>query len=180
LEFEYDMSIPSVAHLDPQRGGCCTIMPYFIGNLLELPVTMTQDHSLFNVLNDFTLELWHEQIQLILKHHGLMNFIVHPDYILTSKAQRAYKELLASLVRLRTDDGLWIAIPKEVNRWWRQRDQMVLTHRGAEWIIEGEGSERARVAFATLEGNELILAVPDRRHGAVAAANARCSTSDHD
>jgi hypothetical protein len=180
LEFEYDMSVPSVAHLDPQHGGCCTIMPYFIGNLLELPVTMTQDHSLFNVLNDFTLELWHNQIQLILKHHGLMNFIVHPDYILTSKAQRAYKELLASLVRLRTDDGLWIALPKNVNRWWRQRDRMVLKRRGGEWIIEGEGSERARIAFATLEGNELVLSIPDRRHGVAAVAAAHGSTSNHD
>src|SRR6185437_8114699 len=24
LDFEYDMSVPNVAHLDPQRGGCCS------------------------------------------------------------------------------------------------------------------------------------------------------------
>src|SRR5262249_44518482 len=28
LNFSYDMSIPNVAHLDPQPGGCCTVMPY--------------------------------------------------------------------------------------------------------------------------------------------------------
>lgn len=168
LEFEYDMSVPSVAHLDPQRGGCCTIMPYFIGNVLELPVTMTQDHSLFNVLNDFTLELWQRQIQLILKDHGLMNFIVHPDYILTSRAQRAYKELLASLVRLRADHGLWIALPRDVNRWWRQRDRMVITRRGGEWTIEGEGSERARIAFATLQDNHLVYSVAQQAKSAMA------------
>lgn len=178
LEFEYDMSVPSVAHLDPQRGGCCTIMPYFIGNLLELPVTMTQDHSLFNVLNDFTLELWQRQIQLILKNHGLMNFIVHPDYILTSKAQRAYKELLASLVKLRTDDGLWIALPRDVNLWWRQRDRMVLSRRGDDWTIEGEGSERARLAFASLEGNELVFSVRNRTESGAAVTTSRCSTSN--
>jgi hypothetical protein len=174
LDFEYDMSVPSVAHLDPQRGGCCTIMPYFIRNLLELPVTMTQDHSLFNVLNDFTLELWQRQIQLILKHHGLMNFIVHPDYILTSRAQRAYKELLASLIRLRANDGLWIALPRDVNRWWRQRDQMVLTRRGGNWTIEGNGSERARIAFATLEGDKLVFSVRDRAENAAGVATTRC------
>ena len=38
LDFEYDMSVPNVAHLEPQRGGCCTVMPYFIGNLVELPL----------------------------------------------------------------------------------------------------------------------------------------------
>lgn len=35
LGFRYDMSVPNVAHLNPQRGGCCTVMPYFIGDTLE-------------------------------------------------------------------------------------------------------------------------------------------------
>ena len=39
FEFAYDMSVPNVAHLEPQRGGCCTVMPYFIGDILELPLT---------------------------------------------------------------------------------------------------------------------------------------------
>jgi hypothetical protein len=63
LDFEYDMSVPSVAHLDPQRGGCCTVMPYFVGGLVELPVTTTQDHTLFNVMSDFSTSLWEQQIQ---------------------------------------------------------------------------------------------------------------------
>src|SRR5262249_140382 len=39
FEFSYDMSVPNVAHLEPFRGGCCTVMPYFIGKILELPLT---------------------------------------------------------------------------------------------------------------------------------------------
>ena len=39
FEFSYDMSVPNAAHLEPQRGGCCTVMPYFVGNILELPLT---------------------------------------------------------------------------------------------------------------------------------------------
>src|SRR6266478_6788332 len=50
FQFSYDMSVPNVAHLDPQDGGCCTIMPYFVGNLLEIPVTVTQDYSPSNTL----------------------------------------------------------------------------------------------------------------------------------
>ncbi len=38
FEFSYDMSVPNAAHLEPQRGGCCTVMPYFVGNILELPL----------------------------------------------------------------------------------------------------------------------------------------------
>ena len=28
LEFSYDMSVANVAHLEPQRGGCCTVFPF--------------------------------------------------------------------------------------------------------------------------------------------------------
>jgi len=49
FEFSYDMSVPSVAHLEPQRGGCCTIMPYFVGKILEIPLTTTQDLSLIHI-----------------------------------------------------------------------------------------------------------------------------------
>ena len=57
LDFSYDMSVPNMAHLDPQQGGCCTIFPYLIGKLLELPLTTTQDYSLFHVLNDYSIDL---------------------------------------------------------------------------------------------------------------------------
>src|SRR3989442_9979361 len=75
LEFSYDMSVPNVAHLDPQRGGCCSVMPFFIGGILELPVTTVQYYSLFRVLNDYTIDLWREQVDSILARHGLASFI---------------------------------------------------------------------------------------------------------
>lgn len=56
LKFSFDMSVPNVAHLDPQRGGCCTVMPYFFDNgILEIPVTTVQDYSLFNILHDYSI-----------------------------------------------------------------------------------------------------------------------------
>ena len=57
FEFSYDMSVPNAAHLEPQRGGCCTVMPYFVGDLLELPLTTTQDYSLFHILGDYSISL---------------------------------------------------------------------------------------------------------------------------
>jgi hypothetical protein len=41
------MSVPNVGHLEVQRGGC-TVMPYFIGRIVELPVTTSQDYSVFD------------------------------------------------------------------------------------------------------------------------------------
>jgi hypothetical protein len=160
LNFEYDMSVPNVGHLDPQRGGCCTVMPYFIGNILELPVTMTQDYSLFHILGDYSLTLWKRQIDSIVAENGLMNFIVHPDYIIDEKPRNTYKALLGWLQEQRRERDVWMALPRDVNRWWRQRSQMRIVSRDGRWQIEGPGSERARVAFATCESGELVYRMP--------------------
>jgi hypothetical protein len=152
----YDMSVPNVGHLDPQPGGCCTVMPYFIGRILEIPVTTTQDYSLFHILDDYSIELWKRQIGLIMGGNGLASFIVHPDYIIEGRARVTYSELLAYLSLLRSEQNVWTALPGEVNRWWRERSQMKLVHCGGEWRIEGRGSERARIAYAVSDGEELV------------------------
>ena len=148
LDFSYDMSVPNVAHLDPQRGGCCTVMPYFVGKILELPVTTTQDYTLFNILDDYSINLWKKQIDLIMEKHGLISFIVHPDYVKSSREQAVFEALLAHLVDLRSEKAIWITTPGEVDRWWRQRAEMKLVKDDLGWHVEGPGSDRARVAYA--------------------------------
>ncbi|HKT13016.1 MAG TPA: hypothetical protein VJW77_14440 [Terriglobia bacterium] len=155
LHFEYDMSVPNVAHLDPQHGGCCTTFPYFIGDLLEIPVTMTQDYSLFNILRHYRLDLWEMQIDAIRSKHGVMNFIVHPDYIRHEPELKVYERLLAHLAQLRKSAGVWIPLPGELNQWWRERSRMKLVRNGAGWEIEGDGKVRARIAYARLENDQL-------------------------
>lgn len=149
LDFSYDMSVPNVAHLDPQRGGCCTVMPYFVGKILELPVTTTQDYTLFNILNEYSTDLWKTQIKLIMQKHGLISVIVHPDYVGGIRERAVYEALLAYLVELRREKGIWIATPGEVDRWWRQRAEMKLVEDSHGRRIEGEGSDRARIAYAS-------------------------------
>ena len=151
LDFSYDMSVPCVGHLEAQRGGCCSAMPFFIGKILELPVTTTQDYSLFHILNHYSIDLWKRQLALIMEKHGLASFIVHPDYILEHRARDTYKALLSYLSQLRSEGKIWIALPREVDHWWRERSQMRLSRRGNKWEIEGPGKERARVAYASLE-----------------------------
>ena len=155
FEFSYDMSIPNVAHLDPQRGGCCTVMPYFIGKIVELPLTCTQDYVLFQLLRNHSLDLWKEQIALIKANHGLISLIVHPDYIIEPKALSTYKALLSYLAELRTGGQMWTPLPRDVAAWWRQRSQMELVHDNGEWRVEGPGKERARVGYASLAGEEV-------------------------
>jgi hypothetical protein len=159
LDFAYDMSVPSVGSLEAQRGGCCSVTPFFIGNMLELPVTTTQDYCLFHILNQYSIDLWKRQIALISEKHGLANFIVHPDYVFEPRALDTYKALLAYLAELRAESKMWIARPGEVNDWWRERSQMRLICHGERWEIEGPGKERARIAYASLEGNQLVYRV---------------------
>lgn len=162
LEFSYDMSVPNVAHLDPQRGGCCTVFPFFNGKMLEIPVTMVQDYSLFHILEDYSLDRWKQQIALIAENHGLMNFIVHPDYILGARERQVYESLLDYLRLLKQRDGVWITLPREVDRWWRERSEMKLVEVGKGWRIEGPGSERARVAYAREANGRLIFEFEDQ------------------
>jgi hypothetical protein len=156
LKFSYDMSVPNVAHLEPQRGGCCTVMPYFVGDILELPVTTTQDYALFNYLNEYSIDLWRRQIDLVMEQHGLVSFIVHPDYITKSREWNVYESLLAHLAQLRQEKRLWIPLPGEVDRWWRQRAKMTIVEDQHGVRIEGEGSERARVAYASEVNGRLV------------------------
>ncbi len=155
LKFSYDMSVPNMAHLDPQHGGCCTVMPYFIGNLLELPLTTTQDYSLFHILRQRSLDLWKKQIAIILERHGLISFIIHPDYVTEPWASELYDRLLGHLAELRSEQGMWIALPKTVASWWRARHEMSLVQRNGAWKIEGPEAGRARIAYASFKDGQI-------------------------
>jgi hypothetical protein len=155
LDFDYDMSVPNVGHLEVQRGGCCTVFPFSIGEILELPVTTTQDYSLFFILRKYSLHLWKEQIARIRNKNGLISFIVHPDYILNEAESKVYRDLLTYLCELREERKTWIALPGAVADWWRLRSNLKVVKTGKSWQIVGTGSERARLAYAVREGDGL-------------------------
>jgi len=160
LTFSYDMSMPNVAHLDPQRGGCCTVMPYFIGDMLEIPVTTVQDYTLLYVLTDQSVNLWKRQCETILSKNGLLSFIVHPDYIIEPASQAFYRELLAMLAELRQRENIWFALPGEIDQWWRARSRMSIIRDKQTWKIVGEDSENAVLAFAEVRNGKLVYELP--------------------
>jgi hypothetical protein len=162
LEFSYDMSVPNMGHLDAQRGGCCTVFPFFTGKLLEIPVTMTQDYSLFHILRKYSIDLWKQQIEIIMGKHGLMNFIVHPDYIMEARERAVYEGLLGYLRHLKLDKTVWVTTPGDVDHWWRQRADMRLIEDACGWRIEGPGKEQARIGYAHEENGRLVLTLESR------------------
>ena len=48
LGFEYDSSYTDTDPYEPQPGGCCSYLPYFNESLVELPITLPQDHTVFS------------------------------------------------------------------------------------------------------------------------------------
>lgn len=164
LEFSFDMSIPNVARLDPQQGGCCTVMPYFIGDILELPLTTVQDYTLFHLLNERSIDLWNTQVEMILRKNGLASFIVHPDYVTERETRSVYEALLRRLSDLRNEHGIWSALPSEIDSWWRARNKMSVIRDGDDWRIEGEGAERAVLAFAKESDGHLVYELADSPH----------------
>lgn len=159
LQFEYDMSFPCASHLEPQDGGCCTIMPYFAGDLVELPLTATQDYSLFHILGQYSIDLWKEELDYLISSNGLASFIVHPDYVIESRARLVYENLLQYLSGLCARKKLWQPLPRDAAKWWRERSQMRIERSGDSWKVTGPGSERAHVAFAQIEEGRLTYHV---------------------
>jgi hypothetical protein len=95
-------------------------------------------------------------MRIILDGHGLISFVVHPDYAMQERAQQVYKSLLEELNRLQSDANVWLTLPQQVDSWWRERSQMSLVRDGREWKIDGNGSERARLAYARLNGDNTL------------------------
>lgn len=118
LECVYDSSFPDTDPFEPQAGGCCSILPFFFGDVVELPITLVQDHTLFDILRERSIARWIEKCEWVMHHNGLINVIVHPDYVRDAERLALYEELLVFLTSQR---GAWHALPRDVAMWWRAR-----------------------------------------------------------
>jgi len=105
--------------------------------------------------------MWTKQTQAIVARHGLASFIVHPDYVVEPERQALYRRLLKLLRSYGDTKNVWLALPGEVDTWWRARNQMNLTQNNGKWSIEGPGSDRASVAYVKLLNGRLNYVLPD-------------------
>ena len=65
FSFDYDSSWPDTDPFEPQNGGCCTWLPFFNGELVELPLTVGQDHTLFVILGQRDETAWVEKTEFL-------------------------------------------------------------------------------------------------------------------
>ncbi len=120
LPIEYDCTIPHSDPYEPQPGGCCSLWPFFVGDVVELPYTLPQDHTLFTLLGERTPKLWVDTARAIEEEHGLIQCVTHPDpgYLGDADKRAAYAEFLRAMAER---SEVWRALPRDVAAWWRRR-----------------------------------------------------------
>jgi len=143
LGFDYDSSYPDTDPFEPISGGCCSWLPFFNRDLVELPITLPQDHTVFVILRRDE-SLWLEKAEHLRRHGGLALLITHPDYMLADGPLRAYERLLDAY---RDDASAWKALPRDVSAWWRRRAETSLVRTGSVWRALGPGADEASIVF---------------------------------
>jgi hypothetical protein len=143
LGFDYDSSYPDSDPYEPIAGGCCSWLPFFNERMVELPITLPQDHTLFVILGRDG-SLWRDKAELLRSRGGMALALTHPDYMFGDDRIGAYARLLH---HFQDDATAWKPLPCEVSAWWRRRAETSLRLIGGSWRAVGPAENEATVAF---------------------------------
>jgi peptidoglycan/xylan/chitin deacetylase (PgdA/CDA1 family) len=146
LGFDYDSSYSDTDPYEPQPGGCCTYLPYFNDEMVELPITMAQDHTLFAILQNPDAAVWLRKARLLRERQGMVLILTHPDYAGDQRIVDGYRSLLDEF---KDDDTVWHALPRDVAAWWRNRAASTIRNSPDGWQIVGPAAADGQVRFAT-------------------------------
>lgn len=131
LGIQYDSSTFDSDPFEPEPDGVQTIFPYWVScgkdtGYVELPYTVVQDFTLFEVLGEKTIDLWKKKVDWIADRGGMVLVNTHPDYMaFTDSDPEAvypaahYGELL-SYLRERYGNSFWHALPREVADYYKE------------------------------------------------------------
>ncbi len=119
LDIKYDASCFDYDPYQPFPGGTGSIWPFIAGKFVELPYTMPQDHTLFYVLKEKGINIWKKKAEWIVKNHGMVLVLTHPDYLKERSHFLMYEELLKYLSSL---ENCWRCLPREMADWWSKKE----------------------------------------------------------
>jgi peptidoglycan/xylan/chitin deacetylase (PgdA/CDA1 family) len=148
LRCDHDSSYSDVARFEPQGGGSCSWLPFFVDDVVELPITMPMDHTLFELLGHTDERIWIEKAEFLRDRGGMALMLTHPDYLREDTTRASYSAFLARVAR---DQTAWQALPREVSDWWRRRAASSLRWDRDTWVVEGPAPE-ARVVSSDRPG----------------------------
>ncbi|MEU4243273.1 hypothetical protein [Actinoplanes sp. NPDC026619] len=148
LGFAYDSSYHDTAPYEPRPGGSLSYLPYFIGSpgapgdMVELPITLPMDHTLFAILQHQDATLWLDKATHLRDRSGLALILTHPDYATDPRVTDGYRQLLD---KFHDDPTAWRPLPAEAAAWWQRRAVSTVTRSPAGWTIEGPASTEGTV-----------------------------------
>ena len=148
LGFDYDTSYPDTDPFEPMAGGCCSWLPYSHGDMVELPITLAQDHTLYEILRVSALECWRSKTDAVRQRGGMALLITHPDYMVLPERLADYRDLL---VYAASDPDAWRALPREVCAWWRRRAASNLVRTEDGWSVDGPAAGEAVVSHGPVQ-----------------------------
>jgi len=132
LRIEYDCSTFDTDPFEPQSEGMMTIFPFLVKRAdgsrgyVELPYTLPQDHGLFVIMQERSIDVWKRKLDWIANNGGMALVNVHPDYIQFSGAKKgleeypvAYYAELLQYIQSKYKDAYWHALPREVASFYR-------------------------------------------------------------
>lgn len=142
LGIEHDSSWSDVARYEPQHGGTCSWYPFFIGDVVELPITLPMDHTLFELQRVRSPEPWISKSAFIRSHGGMVLMVTHPDYLVDVERLVIYECFLEAYA---ADPSVWYALPSEVASWWRRRANSEIALSNGAWTVVGPAAGEALV-----------------------------------
>lgn len=140
MSFKFDSTFADTDPWEPQPGGTCSLFPFHLGGLIELPYTLPQDHTLLHLLHRDPLQIWTIKASWIASLGGMILALTHPDYIGRTPYLTEYEKLLS---RLNAIEHAWRALPSEVAAWWRARSAMQLWQEDGVPRVRGDRADEA-------------------------------------
>ena len=132
LNVEYSCSSFDTDPFEPRPFGVATIFPFIMRNpsgsrsFVEIPYTLPQDHTLFNLLREKDISIWKRKLDWVAEKGGVVLLNTHPDYMFFDNGinqkmeypSRFFNEFL-SYVSNRYEGQFWNCLPKTLSHFWR-------------------------------------------------------------
>jgi glycosyltransferase involved in cell wall biosynthesis/peptidoglycan/xylan/chitin deacetylase (PgdA/CDA1 family) len=133
LNIEYDASTFDTDPFEPQPDGMKTIFPFWVQSndnhkgYVELPYTLPQDHTLFVLMKERTIDIWKKKVEWIAQHGGMVFLNAHPDYMCFDSKKpkideypvKLYIEIL-EYIKTKFKGQYWHVLPKDIARFCRE------------------------------------------------------------
>ena len=131
LNITHSISTFDTDPFEPQPDAAGTIFPVWVQNgnkakgYLELPYTLPQDHLLFVILREQTIDIWKRKLAWIAEHGGMALLNTHTDYMSFGSKEPGNEEYPVELytefleyINRNYKDQCWQVLPKEIARLW--------------------------------------------------------------